>query len=70
MRLSYGSAIRFHVTETSARQTAREQIFVVKRFGNECRPSRVQRGGTNQRIVLSNEDDEAGRGRLRDATRF
>ena len=40
-----------------------EELFIVKRFGKECRRSGIQRGGTNQWIVLSSKDDDAGRRR-------
>ncbi len=40
-----------------------KEFFVVKRFDNEGRSSSVQRGGTNEWIVLSGEDDDASRRR-------
>jgi len=40
-----------------------EELFVVKRFGQEGRSSCVQGGGTNKWIVLSRKDDDARRRR-------
>ena len=61
---------RCHILETrfSCRGCEREpdgseKFFIVKRFGQEGRSPRVQRGGTNQRIVLPREDDNARRRR-------
>ena len=63
-------AIRRHILETrfSSHESEREpdgsqELFVVKRFGQEGRSTCVQSCGTNQRIVLSCKDDDAGRRR-------
>ena len=67
----YALAIRrCHILETrfSCHGSEREpydseELFVMKRFGQEGRGPCIQGGGTNQRIVLSRKDDDARRRR-------
>jgi len=63
-----GNEISIHRGEREP--SGRAELFVVKRFGTECRSYGAGRTGTSHWIVLSGEDDDAGRGWLRDAARF
>src|SRR6266849_2069442 len=62
-RVSRIRGTRFSCRGSERKSNGREEFFVVKRFRKECRRSRVQRGGTNEWIVLSGKDDDASRRR-------
>src|SRR5437667_5461528 len=62
-RVSRIPGTRFSCRGSKRQPNGGEEFFVVKRFDNEGRSSCIQRGGTNQGIVLSGKDDEASRRR-------
>src|SRR5437773_12275328 len=63
MGLTYVLGKRFSCPGSERKPHGGEQFFVIKRFVKEGRRSGVQRGGTNQWIVISGEDDDACGGR-------
>src|SRR6266581_4109106 len=62
-RPSYSLETRFSCYKSEREPYGGEEFFIVKRFGQEGGRPCVQRGGPNEWIIFSGEDDNARRRR-------